>query len=156
MSSTDARDQKTINENLESRFGKDTKNSLIEQYESSYLTSDDISKFKELGMSVLRVPFTYMNLYEKNSQGQWKLKSNGFSRLDWIVDQCSEQGIYTILDLHGAFGSQNGQDHSGEVIDNVEDVTFYKDSNLRQLTLNLWKEVANRSKGNPAVAGYDR
>ena len=63
MSSTDARDQKTINENLESRFGKDTKNSLIEQYESSYLTSDDISKFKELGMSVLRVPFTYMNLY---------------------------------------------------------------------------------------------
>ena len=155
MSSTDARDQKTINENLESRFGKDTKNSLIEQYESSYLTSDDISKFKELGMSVIRVPFTYMNLYEKNSQGQWKLKSNGFARLDWIVDQCSEQGIYTILDLHGAFGSQNGQDHSGEVIDNVEDVTFYKDSNLRQLTLNLWKEVANRYKGNPAVAGYD-
>ena len=70
MSSTDARDQKTINENLESRFGKDTKNSLIEQYESSYLTSDDISKFKELGMSVIRVPFTYMNLYEKNSQDQ--------------------------------------------------------------------------------------
>ena len=139
MSSTDARDQKTINENLESRFGKDTKNSLIEQYESSYLTSDDISKFKELGMSVLRVPFTYRNLYEKNSQGQWKLKSNGFSRLDWIVDQCSEQGIYTILDLHGAFGSQNGQDHSGEVIDNVEDVTFYKDSNLRQLILRLAK-----------------
>ena len=155
MSSTDARDQKTINENLESRFGRDYKNSLIEQYESSYLTSDDISKFKELGMSVLRVPFTYMNLYEKNEHDQWKLKSNAFSRLDWIVSQCSEQGIYTILDLHGAFGSQNGQDHSGQVIDKVEDVTFYKDSNLRQLTLDLWKEVASRYKGNPAVAGYD-
>ena len=155
MSSTDARDQKTINENLESRFGRDYKNSLIEHYESSYLTSDDISKFKELGMSVLRVPFTYMNLYEKNEHGQWKLKSNAFTRLDWIVSQCSEQGIYTILDLHGAFGSQNGQDHSGQVIDKVEDVTFYKDSNLRQLTLDLWKEVASRYKGNPAVAGYD-
>ena len=155
MSSTNARDQKTINENLESRFGREYKNTLIERYESSYFTSDDIAKFKELGMSVVRVPFTYMNLYEKNDQGLWKLKSNAFTRLDWIVDQCSEQGIYTILDLHGAFGSQNGQDHSGEVIDNVEDVIFYRDSNLRQLTLDLWREVANRYKGNAAVAGYD-
>ena len=137
MSSTNAKDQKTINENLESRFGTATKNSLIETYESAYLTSDDIQKFKDLGMSVLRIPFTYMNLYEKNSQGQWKLKSNAFKRLDWIVDQCSEKGIYSILDLHGAFGSQNGQDHSGQVIDNVADVTFYKDATLKQQTIDL-------------------
>ena len=65
MSSTDARDQKTINEILENRFGRDNKDSLIEQYESSYLTLDDIIKLKELGISVLRVPFTYMNFYEK-------------------------------------------------------------------------------------------
>ena len=155
MSSTDARDQKTINENLENRFGRDKKNALIEQYESSYFTSEDILKLKELGMSVIRVPFTYMNFYEKNDQGQWKLKPNAFTRLDWIIKQCSEQGIYTILDLHGAFGSQNGQDHSGEVIDKVEDVTFYKDPNLKYLTLELWKEVAIRYRKNPAVAGYD-
>ena len=155
MSSTDARDQKTINENLENRFGRDKKNALIEQYESSYFTSEDILKLKELGMSVIRVPFTYMNFYEKNDQGQWKLKPNAFTRLDWIIEQCSEQGIYTILDLHGAFGSQNGQDHSGEVIDKVEDVTFYKDSDLKYLTLELWKEVAIRYRKNPAVAGYD-
>ena len=155
MSSTNARDQKTINENLESRFGRDYKNTLIERYESSYLTSDDIAKFKELGMSVIRVPFTYMNLYEKNNQGQWKLKTNAWNRLDWIINQCSEAGIYVILDLHGAFGSQNGQDHSGQVIDNVEDVTFYRDTTLRQQTLDLWREVASRYNGNPAVAGYD-
>lgn len=155
MSSTDSKDQKTTNENLENRFGTSKKNELIELYESAYLTSDDFAKFKDLGMSVLRVPFTYMNLYEKNSQGSWKLKSNAFTRLDWIIDQCSEKGIYVILDLHGAFGSQNGQDHSGQVIDNVADVTFYKDSNLRELTKQLWKEVANRYKGNAAVAGYD-
>ena len=131
MSSTNARDQKSINANLENRFGKDCKNTLIESYESAYLTSDDITKFKDLGISVLRIPFTYMNLYEKNDQGNWTLKSNAFTRLDWIVDQCSEQGIYTILNLHGAFGSQNGQDHSGEVIDNVEDVTFYRNSTLK-------------------------
>jgi len=106
-------------------------------------------------MSVLRIPFTYMNLYEKNDQGNWDLKSNAFTRLDWIIDQCSEQGIYSILDLHGAFGSQNGQDNSGEVIYNVEDVTFYRNSTLKQLTFDLLREVASRYNGNPAVAGYD-
>ena len=155
MSSTNSRDQKTTNTNLETRFGRDYKNELIEHYESSFLTSNDIANFKELGMTALRVPFTYMNLYEKNEQDQWKLKSNGFDRLDWIIDQCSEQGIYVILDLHGAFGSQNGQDHSGEQIDNVDDVTFYKDTNLRQLTIDLWKVVATRYKNEAAVAGYD-
>jgi len=114
-----------------------------------------LNNFQELGMSVVRVPFTYMNFYEKNSNDKWELKSNAFDRLDWIIDECSERGIYVILDLHGAFGSQNGQDHSGEVIENKADVKFYNDNNLKQLTLDLWKEIANRYKNNPAVAGYD-
>ena len=155
MSSTDAKDQKTINQVLEERFGKEGKNSLLDHYESAYLISEDFNNFKELGMSVIRIPFTYMNFYEKNNNGNWDLKSNAFDKLDWIIDECSERGIYTILDLHGAFGSQNGQDHSGEVIDNLEDVIFYKNNQLKQLTLNLWKEIANRYKNNPAVAGYD-
>ena len=154
MSSTDAKDQKTINSALEERFGKDGKDSLLDHYENAYLTTEDFNNFKALGMSVVRIPFTYMNFYEKNGNS-WTLKSNAFDRLDWIIEECSDRGIYSILDLHGAFGSQNGQDHSGEVIENLEDVTFYNDNNLKQLTLNLWKEVASRYKNNPAVAGYD-
>ena len=154
MSSTDAQDQKTINSALEERFGKDGKDSLLDHYENAYLTTEDFNNFKALGMSVVRIPFTYMNFYEKNGNS-WTLKSNAFDRLDWIIEECSDRGIYSILDLHGAFGSQNGQDHSGEVIENLEDVTFYNDNNLKQLTLNLWKEVASRYKNNPAVAGYD-
>ena len=154
MSSTDAKDQKTIISVLEERFGKNGKNSLIQHYENSYLSTEDFDKFKELGMSAVRVPFTYMNFYEKNGNS-WDLKENCFDKLDWIISECSKRGIYVILDLHGAFGSQNGQDHSGEVIDNVQDVTFYNNDNLKEWTLNLWKEIANRYKNNPAVAGYD-
>ena len=155
MSSTDARDQKTIIEALEQRFGKEGKNSLIGHYENAYLISEDFNNFKEMGMSAVRIPFTYMNFYDKNYDGNWVLKPNAFDKLDWIINECSERGIYSILDLHGAFGSQNGQDHSGEVIDNLQDVNFYRDNRLKQLTLNLWKEIANRYKNNPAVAGYD-
>lgn len=53
------------------------------------------------------------------------------------------------------FGSQNGQDHSGEVIDNVSDVTFFSNDTLKNQTLELWKVVAARYAGNPAVAAYD-
>ena len=119
MSSTDAKDQKTINSALEERFGKDVKDSLLEHYENAYLTTEDFNNFKTLGMSVVRIPFTYMNFYEKNGNS-CALKSNAFDKLDWIIEECSERGIYSILDLHGAFGSQNGQDHSGEVIENLE------------------------------------
>jgi aryl-phospho-beta-D-glucosidase BglC (GH1 family) len=154
MSSTDAKDQKTIISVLEERFGKNGKNSLIQHYENSYLSTEDFDKFKELGMSAVRVPFTYMNFYDKNGNS-WDLKENCFDKLDWIINECSKRGVYVILDLHGAFGSQNGQDHSGEVIDNIQDVTFYNNDNLKELTLNLWKEIANRYKNNPAVAGYD-
>lgn len=107
-------------------------------------------------MSVIHVPFTYMNFYKKINDKNWQLKENCFVKLDWIIEQFSERGIYVILDLYGALGSQNGQDHSIEVIDKVEDVIFYNNDNLKQLTLNLQKEKANRYKYNLAVAGYDK
>ena len=154
MSSTNEKDQKTINEKLTKRFGKKLKDNLISFYENNYFTLSDFDKLKEMGMSVIRVPFTYMNLYDKINNN-WILKSNAFEKLDWIVEEASKRGIYIILDLHGAFGSQNGQDHSGELIDNIKDVTFYKNSELKKLTLDLWKEVATHYKNNPAIAGYD-
>ena len=154
MSSTNAKDQKTINEILTNRFGKETKEKLIKYYENNYFTLQDLDKIKEIGMSVIRVPFTYMNLYDKENN-EYKLKKNAFEKLDWIVEETSKRGIYIILDLHGAFGSQNGQDHSGELIENVKDVTFYSNDELKNLTLKLWREVAFHYKNNPAVAGYD-
>ncbi len=154
MSSTDASDQKTILEGLTNRFGQDKALELLDYYESNYITTADFDKMKSMGMSVVRVPFTYMNLYKK-SGNSWVLRSDAFTRLDWIVEQCSQRGIYVILDLHGAFGSQNGQDHSGQVLNSVSDVTFFSNETLMTQTLDLWKVVAQHYAGNPAVAGYD-
>lgn len=154
MSSTTATDQKSILESLTNRFGQDKALELLDYYESNYFTEADIDNCKNMGMSVIRVPFTYMNLYKK-SGNNWVLRSDAFTRLDWIVEQCSQRGIYVILDLHGAFGSQNGQDHSGQVISSASDVTFFSNETLMSQTLELWKVVAQHYVGNPAVAGYD-
>ncbi len=156
MNATNMRDQKTLMANLESRFGTEKMYELLDLYESNYWTQADFDNCKNMGMSAIRLPFTYMNLYRYDaSKKDWVLRNNAFQKLDWFVNECSKRGIYVILDLHGAFGSQNGQDHSGEVIDNVSDVTFFSNEYNKNKTLELWRTVASHYAGNPAVAGYD-
>src|SRR5690625_5926110 len=61
-------------------------------------------------MNVLRLPFTYFEML--NDDGS--LKSTAFDRLDWFIREAEKRELYVILDLHGAPGSQNGKDHSGD------------------------------------------
>ena len=148
MNPTNASDQRTMIDTLANRFGKSTRDELVATYEDNYWTAQDFDNCAEMGMSVIRLPFTYMNLCDDNGN----LKSNAFSRLDWFVQNCSQRGMYVILDMHGAFGSQNGMDHSGEVNDGKQ--LYYNQGN-KDKTLNLWKKIAEHFKGNPAVAAYD-
>ena len=148
MNPTNASDQKTMMTTLANRFGASKRDELISTYENNYWTTQDFDNCAEMGMSVIRLPFTYMNLCDDNGN----LKSNAFDRLDWFVQNCSQRGMYVILDMHGAFGSQNGMDHSGEINDGKQ--LYYNQSN-KDKTLNLWKKIAEHFKGNPAVAAYD-
>ena len=148
MNPTNASDQKTMMTTLANRFGSSKRDELVSTYENNYWTTQDFDNCAEMGMSVIRLPFTYMNLCDDNGN----LKSNAFDRLDWFVQNCSQRGMYVILDMHGAFGSQNGMDHSGEINDGKQ--LYYNQSN-KDKTLNLWKKIAEHFKGNPAVAAYD-
>ena len=148
MNPTNASDQKTMMTTLANRFGTSKRDELVSTYENNYWTTQDFDNCAEMGMSVIRLPFTYMNLCDDNGN----LKSNAFDRLDWFVQNCSQRGMYVILDMHGAFGSQNGMDHSREINDGKQ--LYYNQSN-KDKTLNLWKKIAEHFKGNPAVAAYD-
>lgn len=141
-------DHKSLLEALESRFGASGRDELIGAHEDHYWTTQDFDNCAAMGMNVLRLPFTYMNLVDSNRN----LKSDAFSRIDWFVSQCAQRNIYVILDLHGAFGSQNGMDHSGEINDGNQ---LYNNPQNRADTLALWVAIADRYKNNPAVAGYD-
>ena len=148
MNPTNASDQKTMMTTLANRFGTSKRDELVSTYENNYWTTQDFDNCAEMGMSVIRLPFTYMNLCDDNGN----LKSNAFDRLDWFVQNCSQRGMYVILDMHGAFGSQNGMDYPGEINDGKQ--LYYNQSN-KDKTLNLWKKIAEHFKGNPAVAAYD-
>ena len=149
-------DYRSLTQTFIKRFGEEQTKALWAEYRSDWWQEVDLKICADMGFNVLRLPFTYMNVdfaavtdYEKAG------KQYDFSDLDNFVNTAAKYGMYTILDLHGAYGSQNGQDHSGQIIDNVSDVDFYSNEQMMSLTIKLWGALAAHFKGNTNVAGYD-
>lgn len=119
---------------------------LEKLYIDSYITEDDFKIISSLGLNCVRVNFTYLTLTDGD-----KLKKDAFKKLDWVIDQCAKNGLYAILDLHGARGSQNMDIHSGS----DADFDLFPNAENRAHTIWLWREIAKRYRSNMTVAAYD-
>ncbi len=155
-SSTNVKDQNSLIDTLIERFGQEKADALIKQYEDTYWTIADFDYCASLGINCIRLPFWWRNFTD--SEGNFI--ENPFERIDWFVEEAGKRGIYVILDMHGAYGSQNGSDHSG--IDGgdhkMEASEFFFGENAeknQQLYYVLWEKIAEHFNGNPWVAGYD-
>lgn len=152
-------DYKSITQKFIERFGADKTKELWAEYRANWWTEQDFQNCADMGMTVIRLPFTYMNVdFDAVTDYANAGKNYDFSDLDAFVNKAAEYGLYTILDLHGTYGSQNGQHHSGEILDgSAEDneVDFYSNEQMQTLTVKLWGELSKHYKDNPAVAGYD-
>ena len=148
-------DYKSLTKKFIERFGADKTKALWAEYRANWWTEQDFKNCADMGMTVIRLPFTYMNVdFDAITDYANAGKNYDFSALEEFVDKAWEYGLYTVLDLHGAYGSQNGQDHSGD-IKNAADVDFYSNTQMQTLTVKLWGALSEHFKDNPAVAGYD-
>ena len=143
--------QTTLINKLTERFGKEKAEELINIYDDNFWTESDFDNCKELGMNVIRLPFTYMTLLDGNG----KLKDDSFERLDWFVDNAGKRGMYVILDMHGAQGSQSGRDTTGDTTQGAAFFYGYNAKNNQTKFVKLWEKIAKHYEGNPIVAGYD-
>ncbi|MES2487465.1 MAG: cellulase family glycosylhydrolase [Bacteroidota bacterium] len=140
-------DDFSVRNALYDRFGVAGADATLDTFQNTWITTTDLDNIKNMGMNMVRVPFYWMEVM--NNDGT--IKTNGFTQLDWVVAQCSSRGMYVILDLHGAPGGINGFITSGQAVIN----NYWTDTTAQQMTINLWKAIANRYKTNPAVAAYD-
>ncbi|MBQ9114438.1 MAG: cellulase family glycosylhydrolase, partial [Clostridia bacterium] len=108
MCPVESKDTLTTYNTLISRFGYDDAMTLIKAYQDAWWQEKDFDNIKELGFNLIRLPFAYFNI--ENQAGELV----NFDKLDWFIDNCEDRDIYVILDLHGAYGSQNAKDHSGD------------------------------------------
>lgn len=147
---TNAKDQVTMIKTLTERFGYDKAMELIDTYQDNWWTEKDFADLKNEGANVLRLPITYFEMM--NTDGS--LKQSAFDRLDWFLKNAEKNEMYVLIDMHGAVGSQNGKDHSGDTT--IPDKGEFFDNEIYiQQTINLWEEIAKRYKDNPWVCGYD-
>ncbi len=142
---------------LEERFGREKAYELFNTYMDNWITEYDLDEIKKMGFNCVRVPFWFRNFYYDDN-GTKILNKNGewdFSRLDWVVEECSKRELYVVLDMHGAVGYQSDAPHNGK----KGSCGIYEDTpqgeRYRELTDELWTAIATRFKGNPAVAMYD-
>ncbi len=142
---------------LEERFGREKAYELFNTYMDNWITEYDLDEIKKMGFNCVRIPFWFRNFYYDDN-GTKILDKNGewdFSRLDWVVEECSKRELYVVLDMHGAVGYQSDAPHNGK----KGSCGIYEDTpqgeRYRELTDELWTAIATRFKGNPAVAMYD-
>lgn len=138
---------------LTERFGEKKTAELMRIYQDNYITAEDISQIERLGFNCVRVPFWYRNFM--NEDGSWLTESMdenpGFIRLDALIEQCGEHGIYVILDLHGAPGGQSMDHSTGKAGRNL----LYTQEECMLTAERLWVEIAKRYAACPTVAAYD-
>lgn len=145
-----------IYKTLTARFGESTMRDLIGVYQNNYWTTKDFDNCQSMGINCIRLPLWYMNFMDSNGN----YIPNAFDRVDWFVQEAGKRGIYVMLDMHGAPGSQNGSDHSGvdggDAKEAASQFFFGNNANANQQRYyNLWTKIAEHYKDNPAVAGYD-
>ena len=149
-------DHVNMNKVLIDRFGEDGCLRFWEEYRDNYFTENDFINCKNMNMNCLRFPFSYMSV-DPDYYNIERIEGEkyNFRILDNFISLASKYGMYTILDLHGTYGSQNGQNHSGQIFDTKAEVDFYSNIENQNKTIDLWKAITLRYKDNPSIAGFD-
>jgi endoglucanase len=115
-----------------------------------FFAEDDIKFLHGLGATVVRLPVNYRH-FELDS-APFEYLEAGFARLDKMVELCARGGMYVIIDLHAVQGWQNSDWHSDN---GNRHAMFWTFRQFQDRFYALWREIARRYKGNPAVAGYN-
>ena len=128
-------------------LGPERASAFWRQYRDTYITQDDIKFIKSVGFNMVRVPLHYRLFMTADGE----ISGEGWALLDRVVGWAAAAGLYVIPDLHAAPGGQTGINHDDGP---GYPLMFYVPRD-RDLTVKLWRAVAQRYSGNPTILGYD-
>jgi endoglucanase len=152
MDSGSLPDNYSVIQELDNRFGVAAEQSMIQCYQTNWITTADLQNIKNAGFNCVRVPVWWGDFYTLSSYGAnsgWR--SDAFTELDWIVNTCASLGLYVVIDMHGVVGGQSTSMDCGQQNQNA----YWNNVNYQGDTAWMWWQIANHYKGNATVAGYD-
>jgi aryl-phospho-beta-D-glucosidase BglC (GH1 family) len=134
-------DHTTLWSTLTQRLGAASAQNVKNAYRSAWIEAADFRRIRAAGFNCVRLPFIYDIVDEPNG-------------MDWLrtaVAGATSAGLYVILDMHGAPGSQNGWDHSGT----QGPVLFFSNPANIAKAAQVWTSIAREFGQNPGVLGCD-
>lgn len=88
-----------------SKLGQETADVVFARHWDTWTTQDDIAKIVKFGLNVIRIPVGFW--MREDLVHAWEhFPRGGLAYLDRLVGWAADAGLYVIIDLHGAPGSQ--------------------------------------------------
>lgn len=136
-----------IEQLIERLLGSDEAEHFWRDFRANYITEADIAAIASYGFNSVRLPLNWRILVDDAGQA----RADGFTYVDRVIEWCRTYDLYVVLDLHAAPGGQTGT--------NIDDSDgwphLFTDRRNQELTIALWRMIAERYRDEPAVAGYD-
>ncbi len=143
-------DENDMRNTLNARFSSATVTSLMNGFQTTWLTTSDLDNMKAMGMNFLRAPIHWEDILMPDGV---TLRSDAFTELDWLVNACSSRNIYVLLDYHVAPGGVNPWGSGGQI--GPMPNGFWTNTANQDISNTVWQKIAAHYVGNPAVAGYE-
>lgn len=87
-------------------IGQAAAEKAFKKHWETWTTEDDIKQIASLGLNAVRIPVGFWMYEDIIKEGEYYPRG-GIWHLDRIVGWCKDHGLYVIIDLHGAPGSQS-------------------------------------------------
>lgn len=117
----------------------------IRRHHEVFITEEDFIWMAEHNIQAVRVPIGYWVF------GNERPYVSGIDKLDWAFIMAEKYGMRVLVSLHGAPGSQNGNDHSGR----VGRRDWYRSKQYREETILYLERIAHRYKDSSAFWGIE-
>ena len=128
-------------------IGVDAAENFWDLYRENYVAQADIDQIAEWGFNHIRVPFHYKQFYDSTGTET----PMGYAIIDELISWCEPYNMYIILDMHCAPGGQNG----GPISDSDGTARLWLEESNKELTIQIWKEIATYYSDNTLIGGYD-
>ena len=127
-------------------------------YHWNWLSEGDVQKMSCFGANSLRIPINANVLQPRDGQPArppYNYDPAGWLILDSLVRWCDRYHIGIIWDMHGAPGSQNGENISDGTGEQAGALLWADTTTYWPRCLDLWFKIADRYKNEKCVVGYD-
>ena len=118
----------------------------IKKHHSTFIVEEDFKWLRDNGLNAVRIPVGYWIF------GDHPPFVNGISHLDRAFRYAQTYNIKVLVCLHGAPGSQNGQDHGGT---SAKRTRWFTNPAYRTQTLDVLARLVERYASHPAYWGIE-